>query len=195
MNNKGFAITGIIYTTFILFLLILLSIMGNLRFKNKLLQKAILSYDDIFIGDCSEINKEDATVDGKIKKTGIYEFKYFTGDNSDNDGDDVVEPGSDDAGEVSDESDDGDNDNGDVGDVTGDEYEDESGNVEVGGTDSSESEEGDDVCYIYLYKGSVLPTNDADFENVYFSTSNCNNLKSVAKFEYSGNVCILKEGE
>lgn len=50
MNNKGFAITGILYTLFVLFLLILISCLNGLSSKNNLLQKAIENLDDSFVG-------------------------------------------------------------------------------------------------------------------------------------------------
>ena len=38
MNNKGFAITGILYTIFILFIMILLSILSGLNTRKNILE-------------------------------------------------------------------------------------------------------------------------------------------------------------
>lgn len=39
LNNSGFAITGILYTVFVLFLMILLSVLSGLNIKRQLLEK------------------------------------------------------------------------------------------------------------------------------------------------------------
>ena len=48
MNNKGFAITGILYTIFVLFMLIIGAILANISFKNRSLSLAITSLEDEF---------------------------------------------------------------------------------------------------------------------------------------------------
>ena len=76
MNNKGFAITGILYTLFIMFLLILASVLGGLSSRRNILQKSLLSLEESFSGielsseEISNANTSQiAPVDGK------YEFK------------------------------------------------------------------------------------------------------------------------
>lgn len=46
MNNKGFAITGILYTIFILFIMVLLSILAGLSSRRSLLEKSMMSLED-----------------------------------------------------------------------------------------------------------------------------------------------------
>ena len=46
MNNKGFAITGILYTLFILFIMILFSILSSLSYKKGILEKTVLGIED-----------------------------------------------------------------------------------------------------------------------------------------------------
>ncbi len=73
LNSKGFAITGILYTLFILFLLVLLSSLGGLQTKRTLLERSIIGLEDIFAGDNSKsdelVNQTNlekiAPVDGK----------------------------------------------------------------------------------------------------------------------------------
>lgn len=48
MNNKGFAITGILYTIFVLFMLIIGAILANISFKNRSLTLATSSLEDDF---------------------------------------------------------------------------------------------------------------------------------------------------
>ena len=71
MNNKGFAITGILYTLLILFLLIFASFLGELRTRNRFLEKSIESFEDSYIG----IKKNDGIENDLAKYTGKYEFK------------------------------------------------------------------------------------------------------------------------
>lgn len=46
MNNKGFAITGILYTIFALFLLIIVAALANLSFKVKILSTSVTELED-----------------------------------------------------------------------------------------------------------------------------------------------------
>ena len=65
LNNKGFAITGVLYTVFILFLLIITSVLAGLQLKRTMLERSILLLEDSYIGENlyeSEDGKE------KIKK-------------------------------------------------------------------------------------------------------------------------------
>ena len=51
MGNKGFAITGIIYTLFILFLMILLTVLAGLSSYQRLMINSIISLEDSFEGE------------------------------------------------------------------------------------------------------------------------------------------------
>ena len=48
MNNKGFAITGILYTVFILFIMVLLSMLSGLNQRMRILEKSIEIYNDSY---------------------------------------------------------------------------------------------------------------------------------------------------
>lgn len=73
LNNKGFAITGILYTLFIMFLLILVSVLGGLSTKKNMLEQSIISEEDSFVGKKVE-SVETAIVDGVTTLTGKYIF-------------------------------------------------------------------------------------------------------------------------
>ena len=83
LNNKGFAITGILYTLFILFLLILVSVLGGLSAKKNLLEQSIISQEDIFLGKkiplteavVEKENPEDNTIDKITLVSGKYIFQ------------------------------------------------------------------------------------------------------------------------
>ena len=74
MNNKGFAITGILYTLLILFLLLVGSFLGIMRSRNNYLEKSIVSLEDSYVG--GEVN-DSYSID-IADYTGKYEFS--TGD-------------------------------------------------------------------------------------------------------------------
>lgn len=76
MNNKGFAITGVLYTIMILFLLILLSILAGLSSRNNLLKKSVESLESNFVG--KEI-KEFTITENKAPFTGKYVFRVTGG--------------------------------------------------------------------------------------------------------------------
>lgn len=72
MNNKGFAITGILYTIFTLFMLILSAILANISFKRSTLSLSTTELED----DFSLVEIENLN-DGYIKDaTGTYSAKY-----------------------------------------------------------------------------------------------------------------------
>lgn len=78
MNNKGFAITGILYTLFVLFIMILLSILGAMSYRKGILEKTVLSLEDKFKlvkveADLSTTYAVDGTT-RKATKDGKYEF-------------------------------------------------------------------------------------------------------------------------
>lgn len=87
MNNKGFAITGILYTMFVMFVMILLSILAVVSYKKGILEKTILGLEDSF-EYTKEVNniKNNAyeTIGGvtKTKITGKYEFDLNTNNTS-----------------------------------------------------------------------------------------------------------------
>lgn len=69
MNNKGFAIGGILYSLFILFLLILVSVLGGLQSKKNSLMKSMASFEKGITGsEITEVNGlVEAPVDGKYQ--------------------------------------------------------------------------------------------------------------------------------
>ena len=85
LNNKGFAITGILYTVFIVFLLIMLSVLSLLRIKKNMLEKSLEVLEGSFDGKKMDIeaiknfNSGSSEDKGKINNTGKYIF-YVNGD-------------------------------------------------------------------------------------------------------------------
>lgn len=69
LNNKGFAITGILYTLFILFIMILLSILSGLSTKKNIMEKSVESLVDSYKWECIEDTSLTETTE-----TGKYEF-------------------------------------------------------------------------------------------------------------------------
>lgn len=72
LGNKGFAITGILYTIFVLFLMILLSVLGGLNIKRKLLEKNIDNMKECLEEKCYEIENNN-----DIPYTTKYSGKYI----------------------------------------------------------------------------------------------------------------------
>lgn len=66
MNNKGFAITGILYTLFILFLLILASVLAGLHSQKTMLEQSIYSLEKSYTG-----KQLTATEIATIRSNGI----------------------------------------------------------------------------------------------------------------------------
>lgn len=75
MNNKGFAITGILYTIFILFIMVLLSILAGLSSRRSLLEKSIMSLEDDYKITDANMNNITGTT---APFTGKYIFKSDT---------------------------------------------------------------------------------------------------------------------
>lgn len=75
MNNKGFAITGIIYTLFVLFLMILLSVLSGLTSYQRLMINSTKTLEPSFEG--TKITNISDVVDnnGVTKYSGKYVFK------------------------------------------------------------------------------------------------------------------------
>ncbi|MEE3342949.1 MAG: hypothetical protein VZS44_02545 [Bacilli bacterium] len=78
MNNKGFAITGVLYTVFILFIMVLLSMLSGLNHRMQLLEKSINSYNSSYeISNTNEdenCNIETMNITKKAACTGKYVF-------------------------------------------------------------------------------------------------------------------------
>lgn len=68
LNNRGFAITGILYTIFVLFSLVLVSILAGLSSKKTFQEKSIESLEEGYISD--EITSTDSL------KSGKYHFRF-----------------------------------------------------------------------------------------------------------------------
>ena len=67
LNNKGFAITGILYTLFILFLLILVSVLGGISLKRNMLQQSIIGQEDSFTGEPLTRDEIQVIIDDPLK--------------------------------------------------------------------------------------------------------------------------------
>lgn len=79
MNNKGFAITGILYTLFILFLLILISILSGLSIKKNILSHSINSLENSYLGtEVAITSRTTAQVDGKY----VFTLRYANTENN-----------------------------------------------------------------------------------------------------------------
>ena len=86
LNNRGFAIVGILYTLYVLFLLILLSVLGALSVKKRMLEQYTRSIEESYQGknQSSEIintfnNSHNTYVAGKY----IFQMTY-NGNNTTN---------------------------------------------------------------------------------------------------------------
>ena len=83
LGNNGFAITGILYTIFILFLMILLSVLGGLNTKRQLLEKNIEDINNKIEQKCeskdiSLSNNIVTTVTGMyVIKVNVYQFTTY----------------------------------------------------------------------------------------------------------------------
>lgn len=72
MNNKGFAITGIIYTLLILFLMILITVLAGLRASQKLMINSTEIFETSFEGESVDITNTKST--GIASHSGKYIF-------------------------------------------------------------------------------------------------------------------------
>ncbi len=83
MNNKGFAITGILYTIFILFIMTLLAILSGLNTRLKIMQKSIMSFDDDYVQVNNVITSsgENLAFRQNALYTGKYVFQSITDSN------------------------------------------------------------------------------------------------------------------
>ncbi len=75
MNNKGFAITGILYTLLILFLTVMVSVLAGLRSKKNMLEQSIIPLEDSFKGTKLSTNQVQQAKNSKVAPVdGKYEF-------------------------------------------------------------------------------------------------------------------------
>ena len=82
LDNKGFAITGILYTLFILFILLMFSILNGLQSKKQMLEKSTekleTSYKLKDVTNDSNVGITKAIEQGKALITGKYTFEVNT---------------------------------------------------------------------------------------------------------------------
>lgn len=93
MNNKGFAITGIIYTLFILFLMILLTVLTGLSSYQRLMINSTRSLENSFEGEKID---DDPSIDnikdnGYAKYLGKYIFRIDENGDGEIDDNDTME--------------------------------------------------------------------------------------------------------
>lgn len=83
MNNKGFAIIGILYTILILFLMIMLSVLAGLNTRKNFMEKSISSFQDDYLGsNVVEGYVSSANSSKTAPVTGKYVFSNNSSDNS-----------------------------------------------------------------------------------------------------------------
>ncbi len=82
MNNKGFAIIGILYTILILFLMIMLSVLAGLNTRKNFMEKSISSFQDDYLGDESPSYVSSANSSKTAPVTGKYVFSNNSSDNN-----------------------------------------------------------------------------------------------------------------
>ncbi len=82
LDNKGFAITGILYTLFILFILLMFSILNGLQSKKQMLEKSTVKLEESFkskdVTNDSNIGIAKTLEEGKALTTGKYLFEINT---------------------------------------------------------------------------------------------------------------------
>ena len=71
LNNKGFAITGILYTLLVLFLMTLISVLAELNIRKKIMEKSIETLEDKY----EFISCGHTTEEKEAPETGKYIFK------------------------------------------------------------------------------------------------------------------------
>ncbi len=76
LNNRGFAISAILYTLLILFTLTLISLIAGLNSRNKMLEKSIESIERKYNWDCIDEAKDNNLPNLQVaEKRGKYIFK------------------------------------------------------------------------------------------------------------------------
>lgn len=87
LNNKGFAITGILYTLFILFILTIFSVLNGLQTKKNVLEESTLKLETSYQGEDvtgdSSVGVSPSIKSGKALVSGKYTFRFYINDNSD----------------------------------------------------------------------------------------------------------------
>lgn len=82
LNNKGFAITGILYTLFILFILLMFSILNGLQSKKQMLEKSTVKLEESFklkdVTNDSNVGIIKASSEEKALVAGKYTFEVNT---------------------------------------------------------------------------------------------------------------------
>lgn len=82
LDNKGFAITGILYTLFILFILLMFSILNGLQSKKQMLEKSTVKLEESFklkdVTNDSKVGIIKANEEGKALISGKYTFEINT---------------------------------------------------------------------------------------------------------------------
>ncbi len=78
LDNKGFAITGILYTLFVLFLLIMMSVLAGLNSRKNSLEKSVMSLEESFSGNNAKSSEYITYVsENQIAPvTGKYVFEF-----------------------------------------------------------------------------------------------------------------------
>lgn len=79
MNNKGFAITSILYTLFILFMLTLFAVLSGLNTRDKLMSKSVEKYESEHNYSYNYYSGDYSSYGNVAKSDGLYIFTNSTG--------------------------------------------------------------------------------------------------------------------
>ena len=83
LDNKGFAITGILYSVFIVFLLIMVSVLGVLQSKRAMLDRSFVFSEDFYEGTIINGEVQRVIDSGRATVDGKYVFNFIdTKDNN-----------------------------------------------------------------------------------------------------------------
>ena len=77
LNNKGFAITGILYTLFILFLLLLIAILATLRTRRTMLERSTMTIETSYQGNDSGLDDQVKSINNGASPTAPVTGKYI----------------------------------------------------------------------------------------------------------------------
>lgn len=83
IGNSGFAITGILYTLFIMFILITFSILAELRYKNQMLQKSTEKLEESYKGIDVTNDNTKGVIACQNQRKALVKGKYIFNFNSD----------------------------------------------------------------------------------------------------------------